>query len=340
MATIKDVAKLAGVAVSTASNALNGKNGVSIKTRKRVIEIATKLNYVPNTVAQGLVTKMTKNVSIVLSAPSSFNIFSNPIFFDSIKSITATLNKNGYHALLNIVSLEDEESVIPKIAQSRIVDAMIYIGTRRKDRELEQLIEKIEIPVIVLIRSAVNERTYSVSLNNKNCGYIATRYLLEKGHEKIGFIGKMPGISMAEERLEGYKQALLEAGVAYDETLVISGDYYQESGLIGVRRLLREYAHAPTAVFAANDLMALGAIEGLEQEGILIPNDISIVGCDNIPNLHLLKVPLTTISNPFAEVGRLGANMIIDILRGIDIKQRQITLNSEIRVRKSVRKIK
>jgi LacI family transcriptional regulator len=337
--TIKDVAKLAGVAVSTASNAINNKYGVKSETRQRVMEAASKLNYTPNPYAQSLVTNSIRNVSIIISGPASLNFFANPAFDELLKSITQTLNTNGFQAHLNIIRKEDEGIDIPRIAQSRVSDALILITTRTPDKILEKILEEVALPAIVLIRSAPNDKVLCVSLDNVKCGYLATKFLIDNGHKHIGFIGALPGVSIAEQRLEGYKMALVEAGIEFDDSLVVSGDYYQESGLVGVRQLLRQSRQQPTAIFTGNDLMALGVIEGLEQEGISIPEDISLIGSDNIPNLHLLRVPLTTIASPFLEMGRLAAKKIMGVIDGDDEMPKQIILTSEIRVRKSVKRL-
>lgn len=339
MVTIKDVAKLAGVSVSTASNALNGKYGVNEKTRQRVLKAAQELNYKPNPMAKGLVTNSTRNVGIIITGPSSFNVFTNPIFIEIIREMTVSLSRKGYHAMLNVIDLEEEEEYLPRIAQSRTVDVLIYLGTRKPDKELVQLIRRVELPFIVVLRDAPDENTVAVSVNNRKCGYDATRYLIEMGHRRIGFIGVLPGVKLAEERFKGYRQALEEAGIPFDPSLVVEGNFYQESGAMGVRRLLRQASQRPTAIFCANDMMALGAIEGLGQEGLPVPDSISLIGCDNIPNLHLMKVPLTTVAHPISELGRLSVEKAVGILEGNDKLPDRIILESEIRVRGSVRRL-
>lgn len=339
MATIKDVAKLAGVAVSTASNALNNKYGVKPETRKKVLEAARKLNFVPNPIAQGLVTNVTRNISMILSGPSSFNVFTNPVFVEVIRTISLTLNKNGYHSLLNIVSSEEELEVIPKIVQSRTSDALILIGSRTEDEQLSELLQKINLPSLVVIRSITSEDVFAVSVDNRQCGYLATKYLIEMGHRTIGFIGSLPNVSMAEDRLKGYVQALKESDIPVDETLIVPGDYYQESGFTGVRQLLRRASSRPTAIYTANDLMALGALEALQLEGLRVPEDISLIGNDNIPNLHLMRVPITTVANPAAEIGKLAALKVMGVLEGGDELPNKIVLQPELRIRDSVRSI-
>lgn len=334
MITIKDVAKMAKVSVATASNALTGKTGVKLETKRRVLEVAKTLNYIPNPMAQNLVSRSTRNISIIVSGPTA-NIFSNPVVIEIIKSINQILDEKGYYALLNMIDLQ-RESEIPRIAQSRSSDALILIGSRSNDRELETLFENISIPAVIVNRNPPSSNAYSVSVDNKKCGYIATRYLIDMGHRRIGYIGSFPGVGRAEERLAGYRQALTEAGIDYDESLVVKEDFFQESGFMGIRKLLNQCGRRPTAVFSFNDIMALGAMEALQQEGIRVPEDISLIGCDNIPNLHLLKVPLTTVSSPFAEIGRLAAKKIVGVLEGNDEMPPKLVLDSELRIRNSV----
>jgi LacI family transcriptional regulator len=334
--TIKEVAKLAGVAVSTASNALNGKYGVKLETKNRVMEVAKQLNYVPNPIAQGLVKNSTGNISILVSGPSSFKIFTNPVFFEVIQAITETLNEGNYRTILSVSSAEKEAETINRVVHSRSSDALILVGTRKNDRELTELLADVNIPALVVIRSTPHSDFFAVSVDNEKCGYLATKHLIDMGHRTIGYLGSLPGVSLAEQRLEGYRKALFEAGIPYEEGLVVEGDYYQESGFSGMRILLKQSSRRPTALITGNDLMALGAMEALEQEGLRVPEDISIVGCDNIPNLHLLKVPLTTVSIPFHELGRLSAKKMVGILEGKDDMPSQIILDPELRIRKSV----
>lgn len=337
MSTIRDVAKYAGIAVSTASDALNGKPGVSPRTRRRALEAAERLGYVPNLIAQGLVTQATKNVGIVLSGPSSFELFTNPVFFEIIRSVTVTLNDGNYHALLNVITTEEELEVIPQVARNRLVEALILVGTRRDDRELAELLNGVPIPCVVVIRRALSSAGYAVSVDNEKCGYLATRYLLELGHRSIGYIGDLPGVSLADERLAGYRRALAQRGIAFDRSMVMPGDFYQESGRVAMRRLLYEAGREPTAVFAANDLMALGAIEALDREGLRVPDDVSLVGCDDIPNLHLYRVPLTSVALPSLEIGRLAAKKIVGVLEGDDPLPAQMVLEPELKIRNSAK---
>lgn len=335
MVTIKDVAKLAGLSVSTTSNALNGKYGVKPETRRRAIEAAEQLQYVPNRIAQSLVTNTTRNINVILSGPS-VNILTNPAFVDIINSTTTTLSDSHYRAILNICDSEKEIDILQQIGNNGSSDAIILIVSRRTDAELLDMLDKVRVPIVVAGRRLASDKMTSVSANNTEVGFMATKYLLEMGHKRIGFIGAWPGHKLAEERLQGYRQALKQYGVDYDESLVVEGAYDQLSGFIGAGRLLQQSSRSPDAIFAASDMMALGVMECLKQQGLRVPEDVSLIGCDNIPNLHLLHTPLTTISIPYKEIGRIAASTVIRILEDREFHPQRFTVESELRIRASV----
>lgn len=333
MANLFDVAKMANVSVATASNALNNKALVKPETRRRVLEVARQLNYIPNTAARSLVTRSSRNIGVVVSGASS-NVFSNPVVIEIIKAINMSLNERGYTTSLNIITKEREVD-IPLIAQNGTTDALIFIGSRSTDQELESLSERISIPFLVFNRKLISN-AYTVTMDHKKNGYIATKYLIDMGHKRIGYIGRVPGMKRTEERVEGYCQALEEAGIPFDENLIVNEDFFQESGYIGARKLLNQTSIKPSAIVAFNDIMALGIMEAFHQEGLRIPDDISLIGCDNIPNLHLLKVPLTTVTSSFEERGKLAAKKIIGVLEGKDSLPDCIVVESELKIRSSV----
>ncbi|MCF8567332.1 LacI family transcriptional regulator [Alicyclobacillus tolerans] len=338
MATIKDVAKLAGVAVSTASDALNNKLGVKSATRSKVLKAARKLNYVPNELARGLISNSTKTIGIVLSGPESFDIFTNPSFFEMVQSIIVVLSKLGYRTQLNVIPTRDVEQIV-RIAHSRTVDGMLLLGTRGNDFEISKLLKQIPIPYLLVGRRISSEDVCYVSVDDSVCSSIATEFLIKMGHTRIGYIGELPGDNLAEQRLKGYRDTLNKFGLPYDDTIVLPGDFYQESGASAIRQLLLNKSAYPTAIFVANDLMALGVLEGLQREGLRVPDDISIIGCDNIPNLHLLYIPLTTVSIPFYEIGSIAAEKIVNMINSNSNEPTQILLQCSLRIRNSVKQI-
>lgn len=315
MVTIREVAAEAGVSVATASNALNNRRNVSDQTREKIQAIASRLGYIPNRAAQAMVHKYTRNICVVLSGPASFKVFTNPIFSDVIRTITSTLTHYDYEVILRVISTDDERDQIAAIDRSGVADGIIYVGTRHTDEELNQIFHNLSIPIVVLIRHAPSPEIYSVSVDNFRCAYLATEHLIKCGHSNIAFVGVLPGASMPDRRLQGYRAALDDAHIAHDPTLEISGDYYQQSGRIAADKIHRMRQERPiSAVYAANDLMALGVMEGLDSMGTNVPDDISVVGSDGIQNLHLLKTPLTTVESDFGAIGHRGAEALISIL--------------------------
>jgi DNA-binding LacI/PurR family transcriptional regulator len=333
--TIKDVAKLAGVSISTISLALNNQPGVKDETRQRVLDAVKKLNYRPNQMAQGLVKKKTNNINVVVSGPK-YGYFSSPILFEEIKGIAEIINSSGYRLVLKMTTAEEEIEFIEEQMDARTGDGMILWGSRMSEERLEE-IGGGPMPVVVIGRYLKHKELYSVTVNDYKGAYLGTRHLLELGHVKIGFIGSLYGVSSAQDRLEGYKEALREFGLDIDKNLVVRGDYYQESGYNAMKEILPYFHKGMTAVFAASDLMALGAIKAILEQGLSVPDDISIVGFDNMPNSDLLLIPLTTVATPLHKLGEEAARKLISLLNK-EPAELQTQLDVELLVRKSTRR--
>ena len=311
--TIKDVAKLAGVSISTTSLAINNQPGVKEETRLRVLDAVKKLNYHPNRIAQGLVKNKTNNIDVIVSGPK-YGYFSSPILFEVIKGIAEVINANGYHLVLKVTTAEEEVGFIEEQINNRGCDGMIFWGTRMSEENFADLCQS-PLPVVAVARYLKNKPFFSVTVDDLKGGYLGTKHLLEMGHRRIGFIGNLHGISSAEDRFCGFKKALQEYGVDIDRNLVISADFYQESGYTAMREILPWHERGLSAVFAASDLMALGAIKAIIEAGLKVPDDISVVGFDNMPNADLLVVPLTTITSPIHKLGETAAVKLLKLLR-------------------------
>ncbi|KLU41067.1 MAG: hypothetical protein AA931_05010 [Peptococcaceae bacterium 1109] len=331
-ATIKDVAKLAGVSISTVSLALNRPNEVREETRQRVLEAVEKLNYHPNKMAQGLIRKRTGNISVTISGPQ-YEQFSSPLLFEIVKGISEVIRASEYDLMLHMTTAEEEVRFVREQIRSRSCDGMILWGSRMGEESLLDIFRHA-LPVVTIGRYLNHPGTYSVTSNDLHGGYYATKHLLELGHRKIAFIGALQGISSARERCDGYKNALVEYGVPVDANLVLSADYYQESGYAAMRRLLELDKKGVTAVFAASDLMALGAMKAVLDAGLRVPHDISVVGFDNIPNSDLFVVPLTTVAMPAREMGEIAAAKMIHLLERQAVEEKT-ELDVELVVRNS-----
>lgn len=334
--TIKDVAKLAGVSISTTSLAINNRPGVREETRRRVLDAVQKLNYRPNRIAQGLVKNKTNNIDVIVSGPK-YGFFSSPILFEVIKGLAEVIKTSGYHLVLKVTTAEEEVGFIEEQVNGHGCDGMIVWGTRMSEENFAAL-SQAPIPVVAVARYLKNIPIASVTVDDYKGGYLGTKHLLELGHRRIGFIGHLQGISSAEDRFRGYKQALREFGVDIDRNLVISADFYQESGHQAMQELLPQRARGLSAVFAASDLMALGAIKAAIESGLRVPEDLSVVGFDNMPNADLLLVPLTTIATPLHKLGEAAAVKLLKLLRHEEVES-HTTLDVELIVRGSTRRL-
>jgi LacI family transcriptional regulator len=337
MATIKDVAKTAGVSVATASNALNGKRGVNARTRETVFAVAGELRYSPNVMAKGLVTGSFETIGLVLSSPPSFNVLTNQSILRMIQTIAREINEAGYAIMLNMADFGGKADVERSLRRSRQCDGIILIDTRSSAEVVAGYLSALSIPAVVALRASPLRTHTSVGVDNVRCGYIATKHLIDNGHRRIAYVGRMPGVGPAEQRLEGYQAALRESGIVPEPGYCLDGDHYQESGRTAAETFLRIAGQRPTAVVVGNDLMALGVVEVLQREGIPVPEAVSIVGCDNLPNMHMMRVPLTSVDIPFEYMGHLAAKNVLDKIRTPDTGTESIVLQPELRIRASVR---
>ncbi len=337
MSTIKDVAKLAGVSISTVSLALNNQENVKEATRKKVLDAVKKLNYRPNRIAQGLAKNKTNNISFIMSSGLKYGFFSNPVLFEVIKGITEVVNSSGYHLILSGTTNEEAFDFIRDQVESRSWDGMILWGTKLDSRQINDLSDGL-VPSVCIGRYSAGKDSYAVNSDDFKGGLLGVRHLLELGHRKIGFIGEVPGSMAAGNRLSGYTKALEEYGVSLDKNLIVSADFFQESGYKAMQQLLPFYRQGMSAVFAASDLMALGAMEAILASGLSVPGDISVVGFDNMPNSHLLIVPLTTVAMPLRRMGEEAAKKLLGLMTGHEVENETI-LDVELVVRSSTKSL-
>lgn len=309
-----DVARVAGVSVTTVSEALNGIPGVSEATRSRVRKVAEELQYSPNRAAQKLVGRKAHAVGIVFSGPSTMQWLSNPIFVEFLRPIVSTLAHDHIPVVTEIATVETEIDRITRLAHSGDVDVIILIGTRRKDSELGALLDSLTVPVITLVRHPLASAHLGVAVDNLSIGRMAARHLLDLGHRRLGYIGQLPGVGLASDRLRGFRASCRSADVQLPAEHVMRGDFYQSSGRLAMTALLENTD--VTAVFCANDLMALGALEACQAAGVAVPDQLSLLGCDGIPNLHLLSVPLSSIQMPSVAMGVAAGEQAAAIVRG------------------------
>lgn len=305
---MRHVAEHAGVSMSTVSRILNGTAVVADDKRKAVDEAIATLGFVPNPVARGLASGRTFSIGVVTQAIDS------PFYGAALRGIEDQLDPSGYVPLFvsGHWSVASESRCID-VLLSRRVDGVIVLTGRLSDQALKKCAKSV--PVVVTGRTLKGPGLLSLNFDNFAGARSATEHLIELGHRAIAFIAGDANHPDANERLRGYRAALKAAGIAYEPALVVSGAYQESSGLLAVEQLLHN-RHPFTAIFAANDQMAIGASLALQKRSLRVPGDVSLVGFDDLPISMYAMPPLTTIRQPAYDIGRMAATAMLEMIAG------------------------
>ncbi|WP_171014900.1 LacI family DNA-binding transcriptional regulator [Culicoidibacter larvae] len=303
--TIKDIAKQANVSVTTVSLVMNNKaDHISEKTKQKIFQVVEEMDYKPSQVARSLVTSKSKTIALIVPD------ISNPFFSEIAKGISDVLYQEGYNLFLSTSydNIEQELQSITSLAEYSI-DGLIISTVNTNDSQYEAVLSKLNIPLILLDRHSVLKRYTSIGVADKDGGYQATQYLLDKGHKQIACITGNADIRNLQERLAGYREALEQHGVAFNEKLVEHAELTIEGGYMATKNILEK--QAVSAIFACNDLMALGVYQAALERGLKIPEHLSVVGFDDIPLSKYLNPKLTTMHQPIYQIGTAAANSIL-----------------------------
>lgn len=332
MPTMRDVAEEANVSVTTVSHVINGTRFVSEELRKRVLETMKRLDYRPNILARGL--RVGKTNTIGLIVPDN----SNPFFAEVSRVVEDVGFDSGYNVILcNSDGNLDKELTYIDVLVAKQVDGIIFIASSSQSEHLRLLVSE-RIPVVVADREMPDLDVDLVLVDNSRGGYEATKYLLELGHRRIGCIAGPSDITPSAERIKGYRQALSEFDVPFGEDLIVRGDFQFEGGKKAMSQLLA-LPKPPSAVFICNDVMAIGAMGSIRSVGLRIPEDVSIVGFDNIGQASATWPPLTTIAQPIEQMARIATELLIRRLTGsADPERRRIVLEASLVIRGSCAK--
>jgi DNA-binding LacI/PurR family transcriptional regulator len=329
MATIYEVAQQAGVSTATVSRAINGKVPVAALTRRRVESAIRTLRYEPNHVARSLVTATTDTIAIVLPD------ITNPFFPDLVKGIQLLADERRYTVLLlnTGADVEREEHSLLALRRKR-VDGVILVGMAMKgDRIVRAL--GADVPVVVLDRSISRLDATLVALDNIEGARLATQHLIDLGHQAIAHITGPEGLPLVAQRLSAYRKTLRAADIRPGPDLVVAGDFTEDGGYRAVGRLLAGGSRF-TAIFAANDLSAIGAMAALKAHGLSVPGNVSVVGFDAIHLSAYSTPPLTTVRQPAYEMGRKAAELLIDSIRATSVhRPMKVLFKPDLIVRQS-----
>ncbi|MGB3724773.1 MAG: LacI family DNA-binding transcriptional regulator [Glaciecola sp.] len=304
MATIYEVAERAGVSLSTVSRVLNGKRSVNEELKAKVDKAVLELDYRPSSVARSLANNRSDSVGLLVSE------LSTPFFGEMMQSVESNLRAANKHVIITVGhnDLAQEKDAVEFLI-SRNCDALILHAEALSDETLS-LINKNKIPLVLVNRLVPGMEDACICLNNEIGGYLSTKHLIDLGHKRIAYIAGPNKKADANDRLAGHKRALKEAGIAFDLKLFYQGDFTEVGGSQGLSHFV-ESGTEFTALVCANDWMASGAMSRARDLTLKMPEELSIVGFDNVLFAHHVHPKLTTVNNPITEMGEMAAKSVL-----------------------------
>jgi LacI family transcriptional regulator len=329
MANIKDVAKLAGVSPITVSRYINNSGYCSQETRTRVEAAITELGYVPNRLASGLRSKRSNTLALVLTD------ITNPFFTTIARGVEDTASQAGYTVIFcnTDESVSKEQMYVQMILEKRVDGILLVPALSGQDSV--SLIKKQGIPIVLLDRRAPDLQTDVVLCNSEAGAYELTRLLIALGHREIAILNGPSGVSTSEDRFNGYRRALGEANITPDQRLECFGAFHQESGFEMTTKIMT-VASKPTAIFATNNFIAIGVLKALQQLGLSVPDDVAVVGFDDLPPALITFPFLTVAAQPAYEIGKRATEILLNKFGREDSDPYQeVVLPAEIVIRQS-----
>lgn len=328
MPTIKEVAERAGVSSTTVSHVINDTRFVSATVREKVLGAMREMDYHPNALARSLRRGETRTLGLIL--PDS----ANPFFAEVGRGIERSAFENGYNVILcNTDGDARKEAVYVDVLIEKHVDGVVFVAVGENSDTLHRLLD-IDLPVIVVDRDFPGIDVDAVLADNHQGGYIATRHLIDLGHRRIGCIGGPSQITPSADRVTGYRAALADAGIAVSEEMIGCGDFHPASGQSAARSLM-ELPDPPSAIFVCNDLMAIGALRAAGEKGRRVPEDLAVVGFDDIELASYTNPPLTTVAQPKQEIGQRATQLLIERVLDKSIHPRRESLSMHLAIRGS-----
>jgi LacI family transcriptional regulator, galactose operon repressor len=326
--TIYDVAREAGVSTATVSRALNDTGQIAPTTRKAIEEAVKRLGYRPNTIARSLVTKSTQTIAFLLPD------ITNPFYAALVSGIQQIALASDHTMLLCTTEGDPErEAEYLSLLHAKQVDGALVDGLVLPPDRIAQFVED-GFPIVCLDRDVKSPSVPLVQVDNKRGARLATEHLLGLGHQRIAHVAGAPELGISAERLTGYRGTLAAAGVAHDPRLVATGRFTEDGGYEATRSLL-ESGLEFTAVFAANDLSAIGTINAITESGRKVPEDVSVIGFDDLRLSAYTSPPLTTVRQPAVEIAQQATEILLDLIKGRRVRKLRYLLEPTLVVRRS-----
>ena len=330
---LEDIARKAGVSRSTVSRVVNNDRYVSERTRKQVQRVIDQERFQPNHAARALVKRRTEIIGVVI--PNNVNVFftDNSYFPMLLQGIGEAAHERDHAMLLWLgQGNEDSDRFIRKITSSRMMDGLI-IASLTSDHPLFQHLLDLKFPVVMVDRPSGYEAQISyVTVDNVRGAETAVRHLIAQGRRRIAHITGHLTIADGQERLQGYKNALRKAGLQVNDDLIAEGQFTHEHGYLGMKRLLE---HRPDGVFAPGDTAAVGAMQAIREAGLRVPEDIAVVGFDDLDVATQVSPQLTTIRQPVQQKGAYAARLLIDLIEQKYDAPQHVVLPTELVIRQS-----
>jgi DNA-binding LacI/PurR family transcriptional regulator len=334
MNTIRDVARLAGVSAITVSRVINKKGYVSLRTRERVEKAIRTLDYHPNVLARSFVTGESRMIALIIPD------ITNQFYATVARGVQDAAKDKGYHLLLcNTDGNQEEELEYMRMARERRIDGLAITPPETSENEksdcyLQQLRGE-SFPIVMIGQRMDSPEIDTIKTDNRGGAHRAITHLIEQGHRRIALIGGPSFQGGVPERLRGYEQALNDHGLKADESLILEGNLQSDGGYRLTRRLLA-MPERPTAIFALNDMMAIGVLRASHEAGVRVPEELSVIGYDDIPLASLVVPRLSTVAQPKYELGKIAGELLIDRIQKKGPESWQsITLNSTLVIRDS-----
>lgn len=334
--TIKDIAKMANVSIGTVSNVINGKGRFSEETRKKIEKILKQSNYMPNVAARSLKDKLNPLIALVVPYAPRGKVFDNPFFSQLISGIENGARDRKFHVIFT--GAKDELDLSYLLEKN--INGLIVFGANENTEFLED-IQKLRLPTVYMDSYLSDPDLYQVLLNDEMGGYLGTKYLISLGHRSIivissGWLGDVENAdSVVDSRLLGYRKALEEAGIEFSQDLVIEGPFSVEGGYHAAQQVL-QLRHRATACFAFSDIVAMGLVKGFYDLDIFVPNDISVMGFDDLYFSEYLTPGLTTIRQDIFGRGQSAVKLLIDQIENkCNLQDRKIISPVSLKVRQS-----
>lgn len=329
---IDQVAKLAHVSRSVVSRVLNNHPNVSDVARQRVMEVVEKYNYKPNSVARKLATNRSREIGVLVTK-SEDDALGNMFWTHIHLGVFEECADRGYFASLSYVSSSKKDDLYDHILNERRLDGYILLTQEVTDLVGDVLFQE-DIPIVLVGHVPKKEKVSSVDVDNFLGGKMATEHLIKKGHENIGMIVASLDVKESVDRLNGYKQALADAGLEYNEDLISVVNYQFDDGFKSMDSWIKEERDL-TAVFCASDTLAMGALLAVNKYGKKVPDDYAFVGFDNLNFSKFTTPPLTTIDQPVYQKGRTAAKLLLDQVEEVEAGHHEINLPPKLVIRES-----